>query len=327
MLHKLKQVILRFCLYLAPLMIIACQDENTSDQTSENSSQNSNPPRIALVMKTHTNPFFIAMEKGARQAEEEFKIQLIVRTAAEETSIYQQIDIVHELTHSDDIDAIVIAPGDSVELLPALKAAQDKGIKIVNIDNKLDENFADKLGLSPIPFISVDNETAAYLSAKIIADAIHEPTQVAVIEGIPTAANAQARKAGAFRAFNENPNISIVASQPAYWKIDEAYKLAHVFFDRHPDIKAIFAANDMMAIGTLRYLHENNLMHVDVVGFDAIEDAKNAIKSGKMKATIDQLPAQQSYIGIKTAIDMLNGKTFPNEILIDVEVITQQSFQ
>ncbi len=67
-------------------------------------------PRIALVMKTLTNPFFIEMEKGARRAEqEEQELDLLVRTAAQETSIEQQIGIVDQLIR-DRVAAIVIAP-------------------------------------------------------------------------------------------------------------------------------------------------------------------------------------------------------------------------
>ncbi|WP_420549164.1 substrate-binding domain-containing protein [Curvivirga sp.] len=324
MFRHLKKSFLHFSLFMALLIMAACQDEDTSNQSNDNISNNLAKPRIALVMKTHTNPFFISMEQGARQAEKELNLQLVVRTAAEETSIYQQIDIVHELTRSGEIDAIVIAPGDSVELLPALKAAQDQGIKIVNIDNKLDQHFAEKFGLEPIPFISVDNEAAAYLSAKYISDKIKTPTKVVILEGIPTAANAQARKAGAIRAFEENPNITIVASQSAYWKIDEAYNVVHDFFLKSSDIQAIFAANDMMAIGAIRYLEEHDL-HIPVAGFDAIEEAKNAIKSGKMEVTIDQRPSQQGYMGVKTAFEMLNGISPSQEILIDVRVLNAEN--
>ena len=79
---------------------------------------------IGLVMKTLTNPFFVEMEKGARQAEKDFGINLVVRTGAQETSIEQQITIVRDLI-KENVDAIVIAPADSSELIPVLKEAQD----------------------------------------------------------------------------------------------------------------------------------------------------------------------------------------------------------
>ncbi|MCB0021873.1 MAG: substrate-binding domain-containing protein, partial [Caldilinea sp.] len=88
-------------------------------------------------MKTLTNPFFIEMEKGARRAEQELGIELIVKTGAQETSIEQQIAIVDDFI-ARGVDAIVIAPGSSTELIPVLKKAQDAGIVVINIDNRLD---------------------------------------------------------------------------------------------------------------------------------------------------------------------------------------------
>ena len=92
---------------------------------------------IGLVMKTLTNPFFVEMEKGARRAEKDLNIALKVKTAAQETSIEQQIQLVEDLVAAK-VDAIVIAPGDSQRLVPTLKKAADAGINIVNIDNRLD---------------------------------------------------------------------------------------------------------------------------------------------------------------------------------------------
>jgi ribose transport system substrate-binding protein len=83
--------------------------------------------QIGLIMKTLTNPFFIEMEKGARRAQSELGVELVVKTGAQETSIEQQIAIVEEMITAG-MDAIVIAPGSSTELIPVLKKAQDAGI-------------------------------------------------------------------------------------------------------------------------------------------------------------------------------------------------------
>jgi len=300
-------------------------------QPPEPVGDNQNAPtektQIALVMKTLTNPFFISMEKGAQKAAKEFNVDLVVKTAAQETSINQQIDIVNQLVLDGRVSAIVIAPGDSIELIPVLKSAQDKGIKVVNIDNRLDAALSEEFGLDGVPFISVDNEMAAYKSAKFISDSIVSPTKVAILEGIPTAGNAQARKFGALRAFSENANASVVASKTAHWKVDEAYEVIKAIFQSEPNIGAIFCANDMMAIGVLKYLEDTGLNDLPVASFDAIDEAKDSIKAGKLTVTIDQQPAQQGYIGVKTAMDMLAGHTPPEELLVDVLVVSQAVLQ
>lgn len=282
--------------------------------------------QIALVMKTLTNPFFVEMERGAREAEDEFAIDLIVRTAAQETSIEQQIQIVNELIR-EEVDAIVIAPGDSVGLIPVLKQAQDAGIVVINIDNRLDAEFSESQGLIGVPFISVDNEQAAYLSARTISERIETPTNVIILEGIREARNAQDRKAGAMRAFAENPNINIVATETANWKIDEAYEVAGHLFDEFPDIGAVFAANDMMALGAIQYLSEHERSDVLVAAFDALDEAKQALQDGTLVVTIDQQAARQGYLGVEYAVRALNGETLPAETMVDALVVTVETLK
>ena len=299
--------------------------ESTSAVSVE-ASQTVPTRTIALVMKTLTNPFFVEMEKGAREAESELDIQLIVKTAAQETSIQQQIAIVDELVKLK-VDAIVIAPGDSKELIPALVKAQEAGIKVVNIDNQLDADLSQKLGLVDVPFISVDNEAGAYLSAKFISDKIVTPTKVIILEGIREARNAQDRLAGAERAFQENPDVTIVASETAHWKIDEAYDVTSRLFQSNPDIGAIFCANDMMALGAVQYLEEKHFSNVQVAGFDNLQEAQQAIKDGKMAATIDQQAAVQGYMGVQYAVKLINGEKVDPLIYVDTILVTNDTLK
>lgn len=294
--------------------------ENQDNNTNQNSKADGDKKNIALVMKTLTNPFFIEMEKGARKAEEEFNINLTVKTGAKETSIEQQIAIVEELI-SKKADAIVIAPGSSTELIPVLKKAQDAGIPIVNIDNRLDAELSKKIGLKDVPFISVDNENGGYLSAKYISDKISKPAEVVILEGIREADNAQQRKNGAIRAFKENKNIKIVAMETANWKIDEAYDVIMKTFTNYHNTSAVFCANDMMALGVLQYLDKYNKKSVMVAGFDALDEVKKAIQNGQIDVTISQQADVQGYTGVKYALQIIEGKTPPMETMIDVKVI------
>ena len=316
---------------IAFLLLIGCT-QTSSDDTSlvveENESQEdiseTKKQKVALVMKTLTNPFFVEMEKGARQAEKEFGFKLLVKTGAQETSVEQQISIIKSLIQ-DKVDAIVIAPADSRQLIPVLKEASDADIVIVNIDNRLDPEVLKELGLINTPFISVNNEQGAYLSAKYISDQITEKTEVVVLEGIRSSQNAQDRKNGALRAFAENSNIEVVAQETANWQIDEAHQVITDIYKQHPDIGAIFCANDMMAFGVLQYLKEAGKEDVLVAAYDALDDAKKAIKEGTLQSTIDQQAALQGYTGVQVAMEMLDGKTFLAETLVDVKLIIKEN--
>lgn len=303
---------------LLALALSACGGDDDANQ--EPSATNVPKLRIALVMKTLTNPFFVEMERGARQAEADLGIELIVRTAAQETSIEQQIQIVDELI-KQEVDAIVIAPGDSRELIPVLTDAQQAGIVVINIDNRLDPDVSATLGLEGVPFISVNNEQGAYLSAQYIAEGVTEPTEAIIIEGIRTAQNAQDRRAGAERAFTENDNITIVAQETANWKIDEGYSVAQQLFEAFPDVELVFAANDMMALGVVQYLQEQNRSDVKVAAYDALEEAKEAVAAGTLQVTIDQQAARQGYLGVEYAVRALAGEELPAETMVDVLVV------
>ena len=307
---------------LALLLVGGCDDPvETEEKSSEPSS--GQEIKIALVMKTLTNPFFVSMEQGARQAAIELDVTLLVRTAAEETSATQQIRIVEQLVEEGEVQAIVIAPADSVGMIPALKKAQDHGILIVNLDNRLDPDFSAKAGLATVPFISIDNRASAYLSAKYIADQIKTPTKAAILEGIREAQNAVDRHNGAMDAFRENSNIEIIPSRTARWKIDEAYRIAKEMFATDPDIGLVFAANDMMALGVVEFLQQTNRSDVLVAGFDAIGEARDAISKGSLQVTIDQQPDQQGYLGVHTAMDMIEGRDVPALIQLDGLMVTQ----
>ncbi len=279
-------------------------------------------PVIALVLKTLTNPFFIEMEKGARRAEQELNFTLLVKSGAQETSIDQQIAILEDLI-TVPVQAIVIAPGSSTEVVAVLKKAQDAGIKLVNIDNQIDPAAAAAAGLDSVPFVSVDNVQGAYLAARFLVAGVKKPTRAVILEGIREASNANQRKAGALKAFAENPLVTVVASESANWKIDEGFEVTKTLFAAHPDVGLIFAANDMMALGALEYLKQAGLGQVKVAGYDALTEARTAIAEGRLLATVDQQADQQGYIGAKTAMRLLQGATVEPTVLVDVRLLTK----
>ena len=282
------------------------------------------PIRVALVMKTLTNPFFIEMERGARRAERELGIQLVVKTAAQETSIQEQVQIIDALI-LEKVDAIVIAPGDSVELIPPLKRAQDAGIVIINIDNRLDAGLSKKSGLKGVPYVGVDNEEGGYLSAMEIVRRLSGPNEAAILEGIPTSQNSVDRVAGAQRAFAENPQIDLVLIKSAHWKIDEGYEVTREILAQFPNIKALFCANDMMALGAVQYLQDAGMQGVLVAGYDNLDEVQDALKQGALVATIDQQAAEQGYLGVQYAVRALKNETLPAETLVDVQLVTADS--
>jgi len=278
-------------------------------------------PKVALIMKSMTNPFFIEMEKGARRAEREAGIELQVVATSQETAIEQQIQLVEDQIKRK-VDAIIITPNDPQRIVPALKRAQDAGIKVVNIDDRLNPETVAASGMKPVPFISVDGEDAAYRAAKFAAASLDQPTEVAILEGVRSTENSAQRLRGAERAFKENSKLKIVASDTARWKIDEGYEVAKRMFAAHPKIRVVSCANDLMAIGVMKYLSESGKTGVRIAGFDGLDEAKAAIRAGSMTVTVDQQSGQQGYQGVMTALKLMRGEAVESVVRVEARLLT-----
>jgi ribose transport system substrate-binding protein len=313
------------------LSLVACGQSSGPSVTTTVQAPVEPPPvaaknQIGLVMKTLTNPFFVEMEKGARRAEQELGITLKVKAAAQETSIEQQIQLIEDLIAAK-VQAIVISPGDSQRLVSTLKKAADRGIKIVNIDNRLDAETVKQAGMAPIPFVSVDNDAGAYKAGKFLAEGVTTPSEAVILEGIRSADNARQRMQGAKRALLENRLITLVASETANWDIEKSYEVTKAVFKKYPNTKLVFASNDMMALGAIKYLQEVGKTTVKVVGFDALGEAVSEIKAGRMTASVDQQAAEQGYQGVVLANKLIQGTAVPENTTIETLLISASTLK
>ena len=321
--------------FLASLLLVslcACskseqpQGKAASDATSGAASAPHQRLKIALLLKTLTNPYFAGIEKGARRAEQEFGVDLQVKTGSQETAIEQQIQIVEELIELK-VDAIVITPGDSKRTIPILKKALNAGIVVVNLDNPLDSGLLERNQMQSVPYVSVDNEQASYRVVKGVTQSVNKATQAAIIGGIPGAGNSQLRIKGATRALEENPAIHIVARESADWQIEQGHDAARRIMTKHPDVGIVFCANDMMALGVIQYLRDSGHKNVTVIGYDAIDEARTAIAEGIMAASVDQQAEIQGYQAVSLAVRSLHGEKIPAKILVDAKIVNAASLK
>lgn len=311
------------------MLAVACTDSGTptisipqpKDGANPTTSNNRTSVKVAVVLKSFTNPFFVEMAKGARKAQEETGVEMEVKTSTPDTSAEQQIRLVKSQIKAG-VNAIVISPVDARLLVPVLKVAYDAGIKIVNIDERLHPEALTAYGLYSVPYVGVNSEQAAYQAAKFIADQLTQPAEVAMIDGVSGTPTAIDRHRGAQRAFKENSQLRIIYAGAANWKADEAYELARRLFKSNPRIEAVYCANDLMAIGVLKYLQESGNSKVLVGGFDALEEARGAIRAGQMTVTVDQRAAQQSYLGVISALKLVRGEEVPKVLMVDTQLVS-----
>ncbi|MGC4243641.1 MAG: substrate-binding domain-containing protein, partial [Herbaspirillum sp.] len=139
-------------------------------------------PKVALVMKSLANEFFLNMENGAREYQKAnaSKFDLIANGIKDEQDTANQIKIVEQMIVSK-VNALVIAPADSKALVPVVKKAIDAGIIVVNIDNKLDDAALKEKGIT-VPFVGPDNRKGAKLAGDYLGKQLQKGDKVAIIE-------------------------------------------------------------------------------------------------------------------------------------------------
>jgi ribose transport system substrate-binding protein len=265
-------------------------------------------PTVALVMKSLANEFFLTMEDGAKdyQKQHSADFDLISNGIKNESDTAAQIDIVNQMIVKK-VDALVIAPADSKALASVLKKAMDAGIKVVNIDNQLDVDVLKTKGME-VPFVGPNNRKGAKLVGDYLAKQLTAGDQVGIIEGVPTTTNAQQRTAG-FKDAMDAAQMKIVSTQSGNWEIDKGNAVASAMLNEYPNLKALLAGNDSMALGAVSAVRAaGKAGKVQVVGYDNIKAIQPMLKDGRVLATADQFAARQAVFGIDTALKMVKGE-------------------
>ncbi|AIO49073.1 MULTISPECIES: sugar ABC transporter substrate-binding protein [Burkholderia] len=265
-------------------------------------AQSAGKPKVALVMKSLANEFFLTMETGAKEYQKHNANQfdLITNGIKDETDTANQIRIVEQMIVSK-VDAIVIAPADSKALVPVVKKAVDAGIIVVNIDNRLDPDVLKSKNLN-VPFVGPDNRKGARKIGDYLAKRLKAGDQVGIVEGVSTTTNAQQRTAG-FQDAMKAGGMKVVSVQSGEWEIDKGNAVAAAMLNEYPNLKALLCGNDNMAIGAVSAVRAAGKQgKVLVVGYDNINAIKPMLKDGRVLATADQYAAKQAVFGIDTAL-------------------------
>lgn len=311
---------------LLVLFLIGCNSEDSTSKDGADSSSDAKKPRIALIMKSLANEFFSTMADGAKsyQAEHPDQFELVVNGIKDERDISRQVSLVEEMIAAN-VDAIVIAPADSKALVPVLRRAKKAGVIVINIDNRLDAEVLAAEG-AEIPFVGPDNKAGAKQVGTYLASKLAAGDSVCILEGVRTSFNGQQRFAGFQEAMTE-ANIKVADHQSGEWEMSKANTIASSMLSEHPEIKAILAANDSMALGAVAAVKGSGRTDdVMVIGFDNISAVQQAIREGKILATADQHGDQLAVYGIQNALKLIED---PNAAIEDVEtpvdLITQES--
>jgi ribose transport system substrate-binding protein len=283
------------------------------------------PPRVAFVLKTLNSPFFIDMQRGAQEAASRLKVDLIVQAADREVDVEKQMQIIENLIQTG-VKALCVTPSGSKEIVPALVKANRAGIPVVVVDTRVDPKAAAEAGLSTDSFVGSDNYEGGRLAGAHLVAVTGGKAQVAILEGIPGHETGDSRLKGFRDAVKDAPGIRILASQTANWERDQGFTVFQNLLQAHRDLDAVFACNDMMALGAVEAIAAaGRTGKVTVIGFDAVEDARKAIASGAMVASVAQFPSEMGRLAVESAAKLLRGEKPPADQRVRIELVTKDN--
>ncbi len=278
-------------------------------------------PTIALVVKTLNNPFFIEMQKGAEDAAKKLGANLIVQAAEREIDVERQMQIIENLIERK-VSALCITPSGSREIVPVIVKANKANIPVLIVDTRADEKALAAAGGKIATFIGSDNYDGGKIAGAFMTEKLGGKGSVIVLEGIPGHETGDARLRGFRETIAKSPNIKIVASQPANWERDQGFNVFQNLLQANPDVSGLFACSDLMALGALEAIAAaGKTGKIVVVGFDAQPEAREAIKQGRMAATVAQFPARMGGTAVEYAVRIVRGESVPAFTPVAIELV------
>jgi ribose transport system substrate-binding protein len=280
-------------------------------------------PRVALVLKTLNSPFFIDMERGAREAAKRLGVNLTVQAAEREVDVDKQMQIIENLIQTG-VKVLLVTPSGSKEIVPAIAKANKAGIRVVVVDTRVDPQAAKDAGITVDSYIGSDNYEGGKIAGRYLVEATGGKANVGVLEGIPGHETGDQRLRGFKDAVRDAKGVKIVASQTANWERDQGFTVFQNMLEAHPEIDAVFSANDMMALGAVEAIaSKGRTGKIKVVGYDAVEDAKKAIADGTIMGSVAQFPSEMGRVAVETADKLLKGQPVPAEQLVRIDLVTK----
>jgi len=269
---------------------------------------------VGLSVSTLNNPFFVTLRDGAQEAADEMEIELLVTDAQD--SVSTQISDIEDLVQRG-VDVLIVNPTDSAAVVPAVMGANSAGIPVIAVDRGVDGGML-------AYFIASDNVAGGAAAAEYICEQLGGMGAVVELEGIPGVSATNERGQGFNDYMSENcADAEIVARQTANFSRAEGLTVMENILTAQPDIDAVFAHNDEMALGALQAIEASN-RDILVVGFDATDDAVAAVDACRMGATVAQLPAQLGRQAVEAAADIASdGAPAETEnIAVELELVT-----
>ena len=291
--------------------LTACNRDSGGNNAAGDSANKS----ITFALSTQANSFMVKMREGAQKKADELGLTINFQDASDDSATQA-----NQLANAaaTGAGAVIVNPTDSDAMAPAVKQLVDEKIPVVAVDRAVNNaNVAS--------YIASDNETGGKQAAKALSDAINGEGEILVLQGKTGSSASRERGQGFDEGLKDSPNIKVVAKQTAEFERVKGLDVTTNLLQAHPNVKAIFAENDEMALGAIEALGSKAGKDVKVIGFDGAEDALKAIKDGRMYASIAQQPVKMAEQAVIEASKLLKGETATKKMQVEVVAATKEN--
>ncbi|WP_256009671.1 D-ribose ABC transporter substrate-binding protein [Desertivirga xinjiangensis] len=293
---------------LLVLVLAAC---SSSDKTRQ-------PNKIAIVVSTLNNPWFVFLAETAAKKAKELGYESKIFDSQNNTALESDH---FENAIAAGYDAILFNPTDAAGSVASVTKAKKAGVAVFCMDREINSKDA------AASQILSDSYSACIELGKLFVKSLNQKGNYVELLGIVSDNNTWNRSKGFHSVVDNYPGLKMVAQQSADFDRNKAMEVMESILQAHPDIDGVFCGNDAMAMGAYQALvAAGKADKVKVYGFDGAEDAINSIKEGKLTATAMQFPKVIAELAATYADEFFKGKTdFPKKLPIPVEVVTTEN--
>ncbi|EDY82606.1 hypothetical protein VDG1235_2229 [Verrucomicrobiia bacterium DG1235] len=297
---------------ICSVLLIGCSKEGASESVSDGAG------RVAVVVSTLNNPWFVVLAETARDK--------AVELGYEATIFDSQNDPAKESVHFDNLiasgyDAVLFNCTDAEGSIANARRAKNASVPVFCMDREIAANDV------AVSQVLSDNYSGCVALGEYFVETVGEEGQYAEILGIIADTNTWNRSKGFHSVVDRFPGLKIVAQQTADFDRAKALEVMESILQANPNIDAVFCGNDAMAMGAYQaLLAAGKSDQVKVFGFDGADDVVKSIADGKITATGMQFPKRMAQAAAQGAHQYLNGKRdFEQRTLVPVELVTQEN--
>lgn len=278
-------------------------------------SSSSGSDKVAILISTLNNPFFVDLRDGAQQEAKKLGINLQVSDAQNDSTTQQNQA---QNAQAQGVKAVIINPVDSDAAAPAVASLLSSSVPVISVDRSV-------TGEDVNAHIASDNVAGGAQAARELAKGLGDKGKVIILQGTPGAASTRDRGKGFKDEIKKHPGIKVVAEQTANFDRAEALNVTSNLLQSHSDVAGIYAENDEMALGAIQALGSQAGKKVKVFGFDGTADGLKAVKKGTLMGTIAQQPKELGKRAVDAAYNLIKGKRVPKIQSIAVKTVIKDN--